>query len=451
MPPSDGISVRAILRTRDRLGPRAALALARLRADTLPPGEDRLRLLEVALECAFLAGDEESLLAIARGWSLEEGVRASDEALTLVTELRARGSARTALALARAEVARFERGVALVALAAAAEEAGDLRAAHDALALARASGEPVWAQRALLESLRLGLAHPPLDEELAARAVELVRLPPSELDARDLLLVAAAALRTSSHYDRALALDELVRIARAGAPGPRARALRIGLEHADRVLGRLSPLELERLVVLVSAALPEGDTRAALGRELTARASPAGSTERLALHGADAVRRVRAVLAGGEPGPSPVAREALDEWRALRALAAVHAGRDAEAARMLDAELDEPGPAPAWWAVLVAAAQRPSLANRIEPSARHLAARAVPSLRSLHEIAAHLESRGHQGAALVALRSAVEAGESGARERLVEALLRAGWRAAEAQEPERAISLLREAKERARR
>lgn len=445
MAPVDGFSVRAILRARDRIGPRAALALARGRAQTLPPGDDRLRLLEVALESAFLAGDERSLLSLARSWSLEASRRPSDIAVTLALELRARGSAYAARALARAEADRSGSGAAFLALAAALEDVGDAVGALEALASARTASFDV-ARRALVETLRLAISRRALDEGVVARAIELLAELRSHFDDRDALIVAAASLRASSRFDRALALDELVRIARESPQGPRTRALRIGLEHADCHSGRLSELEHERLVVLVQAALPAGAERAALERELEAHRSSPGSLERTALLGADRARRAHAVLSGGEPGPSPGAGQPLGEWRALSALAMLHAGRDDDAARALDALESDPRPTPAWWAVTLAAAERPVLAARIPGVVEHLTRTLTPAPRPLAEIAARLEASGQESACLVVHRAARAAGETGAREALAQALLRAGWRAARSGDRDGAIALLREAR-----
>ncbi|MBX3274131.1 MAG: hypothetical protein KF729_27945 [Sandaracinaceae bacterium] len=438
----DELAIDGAERIERSLGKRAALrALAPL-LDSMPEGAARAR---ARLEVLRLAAGVDPVRFGIRCVAWETERHGEHRAVRrVVRALLKEGERASAVALARAEVARVRETRAeapasyLLGLALEAAHEAGAREAYDHAA-ARAAGRPRLESRARVRAL-LATADP---GERARRAEALLPLASAPPEHR--LAVAVAALGSSGRYRRAAALDVLEELVRAGGPVGEHALARAAL-HAESAASSAIERDRVRAILVQGGASPEA--LAALDALARMAAGAAGAARD------EAGLRARAVLDGLAPGPRPREGRLLVEWLALAIVHAAREGRAAEVRELLrEAHFRIAGgarvEAPLWTAVLVGA---PFAREPARTLVRALCARAdaEPPPRGHLVLADAWLATGASEEGVALLRRAAAAREPGARARLALYLRSAGWTAAREGRRDEAIRLLREAKRLAR-
>ncbi|UJR80046.1 hypothetical protein [Sandaracinus amylolyticus] len=432
-----GLGAARSLRT--RLGARGALRVLSPMIAGSDPSPSRAAAIVVALECAAEVGDADAIETLSGWWAVEHvGARSADVAPVIASLLRT--SKPLARVLADAEVQRRDHAISRAMRAVVHEQSGALDdAAADwrwAASEADRAGAPERARAARVELARL-LARQSGHKLDAARVASSI--PDDHPGDRARLVLAIARLGETGRYARVRGLDALVELASHRAPEIARAAIRAACAHADESGAALTGVELER-VRSAAAKWPDAPERARVLATLDAIAATVDTDE--AARSAAIVRaaaideptraqleRARGVLSGGAVGPRP-ARDP-GAWCALAVIASLRAGRDDEArerVRELRAIGVGEGEPPAWTAAWCALARPATRPDAIALAEALLATRGAPPRGFLH-FASHLEQAGAETLALRALARAHEQRELGAKERRVDALVRAGWRA----------------------
>jgi tetratricopeptide (TPR) repeat protein len=427
-----------------------------------------------ALRCAVRLGEHGDVENIAAYWSMLAGGGEHLAAIVeLCSKLGAAGARWPAVALARAETEREPRARAMYLLARCLELAGDGDGAFVAFgrAIERAAGEPGAADVALaarawrIERTLGDRSAEPLTIKDAQQAVEA---PPAVQ-----LVIALGCMRASSRFVRASGLSLLEVLSRNQTTSLGRLALRLAAEHADALGDALTPLEADRIAATLGH-VPDDRARAdALARLSAAQkiAASSGDAQAEAIVAASEIApeifplvcRARAVLSGGGQG-SYAAHPAVGEGSpqpsfhlaalGLEAVVALARGRGRDAAAVLHeaakvASASPSIPAPAWTAARAALASKDAAAREggVLFAESLLEAAKTPPPGGFSSLAGALERSGRGDLAVRAARAAHVAGEAGAREQLGSLLRDEGWRLAAQGERERAIAVLREAKE----
>ncbi|AKF07366.1 hypothetical protein [Sandaracinus amylolyticus] len=432
-----GLGAARSLRT--RLGARGALRVLSPMIASSDPSPARAAAIVVALECAAEVGDADALESLATWWAVEHvGARTADVAPVIASLLRT--SKPLARVLADAEVLRRDHPLSRALRAVVHEQSGALDDAaadwRSAASEAERAGDPRRARAARVELARL-LARQSGRKLDAARVASSI--PEDDAGARERLVLAIARLGETGRYARVRGLDALVELASQRDETIARAAIRAACAHADESGAALTGVELER-VRSAAAKWPDPHERARVLATLDAIAATVDTDDAArsaALVRAAAVddttraqlERARAVLSGGAVGPRP-SRDA-GTWCALAVIASLRAGRDDDARdrvrelRAIGVGDGEPAAWTAAWCALARPATRP---DAIALAEALLATRGTPPRGFLH-IASHLEHAGAETLALRAMARAHEQREPGAKERRIEALVRAGWRA----------------------
>lgn len=439
-------------------------------------GALRRRAVLGGLRCAIAGRDLGALRELCEVWTTSGGSSEPDVFATMKQMWRS-GLGVAATDLAYAEVRRGGSARASYAYARCLDVAGDGRAASafaDAIAAAEREGaggiaraarvrRVVWLSRSL---------------EATASAIEEARaLAPSELSGEERFVVAGVLLRAPSRFVRATALGLLDDLSVGEDRDLAARAVVRAASFFDEAGGRLSSLELDRLVALLgraphvketarARAVVDALTRGVAGKddEDAARvieAAARGDAELEGLH-----RRARDVLSGRFE-PRSFASSAITTRAASSDQTSPYAGwacvlegavglRDGVAAsasaslREL-AERVERGakvPAVTWSLATVALGaadvETRSVAGRLAAALLGRATTAPP--RGFVALARALAACGMSDVAVRARRAAVLAHEPAAEDELARALTRSAWELARAGDRDRALSRLREAK-----
>ncbi len=486
----DDVAVAAAERVERAGGARAGLFAWRKLVDTAQSAELRARGVLGAWRCAKELRDVDAIHQLAGVWETAGDGAWDAQIVALCMELAHGGLLVPATAIAYAETRRRGCAVAHYLYARCLEIAGDRRSA-DAFAAATAQAEKEG-EKTIARASRVRraawLAREP--ETIAAAVDEAARVRAGDATPEERFVLACVMLRAPSRFARAGAigtLDELVSrdspLARPETRALAARAVRAAVRHADELGEAMTPLEVDRLLALLSrepiakqaerareavralAKLGEatsGGDRARGrdaddGRERTsadaafdeALAAAARAFPELApLH-----HRAREIVAGRVQPPAN-ANEQRPTWdMLLDAAGAMREGKAALAAHALRvvAEREERSarraPAQAWSVVRVALvsedAELRGVAGRL--AAALLASRRAPP-RGWLGVAHSLSLADQDELATHARRYAALAKEPGAEDALAIALTREGWALARAGERRQAIARLREAR-----
>ena len=435
------LALSAALRIEQSLGRRAGLRALLALLDSLGEGPVRAKAIGLAMRYAAEV-EPERLDALAPRWSLEEEHGAQADALAVIRMLGP-----SSLEIAEAEVERtHQAGGALAARARYAlgrvlELRGDDEGARIAFSAARRH-ESLRASAAAREAQIL-LRH---GEREAAAELARSALPAESAPPEERLALAVCALQSGGRYARSAALDVLEVVARdarhAASAGEHAAA------HAEALGRALTEIERDR-VEAVLARHPDamGKKIASARVDAIARGVPALEDE-----APEHARRARLVLEGGGPGPRPSGGRALTGWLALSAIAALRRGDAAhailrEAAQHVRAGARVEGVL--WLAVELGLARSEA---SVQGEAKALceacmAGRGDPPPMGLTVIAGLLARAGHDVLAESVWRRAAARREPGAKEHLILLLRHRGWEAARAGERDRAITLLKRARE----
>ena len=469
------VAVAAAERLERTAGPSAGLKVWRRLASNAASDELRGRAILGGMRCAIAVRDLGAIRDLSLLWQTVESAHGAVwEALFSTCKDMARaglGVCATDLACSEIKRARTVRG--LYAYARCLDVAGDPKATAafaDALAAAETEGATRYVRVCRIRHAAW-LSRSP--ETLTAAIEEAKRVDVAEASPAERLVVARILLRAPSRFARASAiglLDDLVSAAGAsgGAMTLARRALVLAARHADDMNDDLTPLEVDRLVALLS--------REPFTKELVRARTVVRAIDRLArarekksdveMEGAlaDAAhvdpeleilhRRARDILGGRFEPHEASQTSSHPQWTAL--LDVVVAIRDeawpraASALRRL-AELAERGQRlpPHVWTTAQAALGTSN--DEVRAVAGRLVAAMMKSTTSSPPrgwlgLAHALAAVGMDELSTTARRSAAVANEPGAKEALSVTLARSGWQLALAGERSRAIERLREAK-----
>ena len=472
------VAVSAAERLERSAGPGPGLAVWRRLASTASGKELRGRAILGGLRCATAVHDLDAIRDLGMLWkTVDEGVW--DGIFAACKDLKRAGLGMCAIELAHAELQRLRTARALYTYARCLDVAGDPRAAAafgDALERAKKEGATALSHTCRVRRAAW-LARSP--ETLSEAIEEAKKVTVAEATRAERLVLARVLLRSPSRFARSSAiglLDDLVTSSVAGDKlGP--RALVLAARHADDFADDLTPLEVDRLIALLSRepiakeVLRVRDAVRAIDRLARAKDQKSEADFEAAL--ADAARtdpelgvlhaRARDILRGRfEPAiPSFVLAErsalrasAHELWTSiLDAVVALRDGawpRAAHAARSLAdaAERGERMPSPLWTIAQTALdtgdTEVRGATGRLVAAMMKTTSAAPP--RGWLGLAHALAACGMNELATTARRSAALAKEPGAAEALALALTRSGWQLAESGERSLAIERLREAR-----
>lgn len=472
---SADVAVAAAERLEATAGPASGLALwKRLAANAAGP-ELRGRAILGGIRCGIGVRDMVAIGDLARLWVTVDALSEAtwDGVFSACKNLFRAGFAAGATELAHAEVRRSMSARALHAHARCLDVSGDPRAAT-ALGAALVQAEKEGA-RQLAHACRVRrtawLARSP--ETLSQAIDEAKRVVPGDCSPGERLVLAGVLLRSPSRFARATALGLLDDLVAGG--GPLAdRALLAAARHADDMNDEITPLEVDRLVALLSREpIAKAMTRAlATVRAIDRLARAKDRNSSAELEGAldDAARldpelaalhqRARDILGGRfEPSVhSGAASRVHPDWSSmLDAVVAMRDGswpRTAHALRSL-AESAERGARlpPHVWTVAGAALGNEDAKEDAEVRAvagRLIAAMIVTTTAAPPHgwlgLAQSLAACGMNDLATTLRRSAALANEPGGADALALTLTRSGWQLALDGERSRAIARLREAR-----
>lgn len=472
------VAVGAAERLERTAGPGPGLKMWRRLASSATSLELRGRAVLGGLRCAIKVRDESAIRDLSLLWRTVEHV--DEEQWNAVFEackaLARAGLGTWATELARSEVMRARTGRGLYALARCLDVAGDahaIAAFADALSAAEREGAT---KRANVCRVRRAAWFARSAETLGAAVDEAKRVSVAEATPAQRLVTARVLLRSPSRFARASAiglLDDLVTSgASAGAPEPAAelarQALSLAAHHADDMNDDLTPLEVDRLVALLSREpvakelVRVRDVVRAMDRLARAKEKKSDADFEAALD--DAARadpelailhqRAQDILRGRFEAHESSRTAAHPQWTAL--LDAVVAMRDDAWPRTAHAlgrlasfaERGERVPPHAW---TIAQAALETTDAEVRNVAGHLVAAMMKTTtasppRGWLGLARALAACGLDDLATTARRSAALANEAGAQEALALALTRQGWQLAQAGDSPRAIERLREAR-----
>lgn len=435
----DELALSGVDRLERTLGARAALRALVPMLDTLPAGRGRARALLRAIEYAAELDDGALLESLCARWLAEgHGTEARACIRRLLTAERAEAAVRLAQVDWRRAKGEHEAAAGYV-LGRCFEAAGRLAEALEAHAYVRehARDQPRLCQSAAAREVRALLSLGRRDEAArrASRVLPLERAAPEER-----LAVAVAALDAPGRYRRALALDVLEQLARAGGDVGR-EAILFAARHAERAGAALSAAEAERIEAVIAVDGAADEARRRLSALRAGRAEPGAL-----------LARAKAVAEGNAAGPrvQDEGRE-LVGWLGLAACAALRAESRADAREHLR-ELTQRlrrgarAEAPVWTASALALRDA-----RVSDVGRELAEALFargdePPPRGYASVAEVLEAAGAPELATQAWRRAAARREPGARDHLAHLLRWRGWQAAQAGDRDAAIALLEEAR-----
>jgi len=501
IPRVDAMALHAAEVVEKSAGPRAGFALFKTLALTLAHDGARARAILGALRCAIGSGDDRAIDGVVAWWrSIGDGFYA-DDVLELSRSLVASRRAAAAAFLVEAEVARQPRARSLYLLARCFEMVGDdgrsLAAFGQAAERADKEGETDIARAArIARASRLAERA----ETLGAALAEVATVDAAACSLGEKLALSAIRLRAPSRFARASALSTLDDVARSGDAWLAERAVLAAARHADAMGAALTPLEADRLGVVLAAWPDERERDAALLRLraiVQAGAAGPGARDDAWIEAAEGApetaahaRRVRAMMAGA-PAVSPAGSQAPRNANgdaghsdpidiagiALDAVAALRARDDATAVRCLEdmARLSggagrehTPLPAPAWTAVHVGIGSSSRAARTAAITAAAALLATPPSARGALEdgrpdvapcyvhgapprgfvaIAAALAAAGATDLERRALYEADARAEPGAKDALIRALVRHAWDRAANDDRAAALAALREARD----
>jgi hypothetical protein len=478
------VAVGAAERVEKSAGPSAGLAVWKRLAFNAGGPEIRGRAILGGLRCAGAVRDLTSIRDLTQLWQTVDVVDETvwDAVFAMCRDMWRAKLGVCATELAGAEVHRKRTARALYMLARCFDVAGDPKAAAafgDALAEAEKEGAAQLVRACLIRHVAW-LAR---SAETAGEALEAAkRVSTKDATPAERLVLARILLRSPSRFGRASAiglLDEIVTSTPSAGEGAAAlharvaralsnKAIVLAARHADDMADDLTPLEVDRLVALLSREQIVKETTRARDAvraiDKLARAKEKKSDEALEAALADASHvdpeiaalhaRARDILRGRYETYESTGGPNYPEWTAL--LDAVVAMRDsawprtAHALRRL-AESAERGQRlpPHVWTVAQAAlavddAEVRGVAGRLVASMSKTTTAAPP--RGWLGLSQALAACGMDDLATSARRHAAHAKESGAAEALCIALTRSGWQAAQAGERKVAIAKLREAR-----
>ncbi|HEY8073351.1 MAG TPA: hypothetical protein VIF62_04565, partial [Labilithrix sp.] len=373
----DDVAIAAAERVERAGGARAGLFAWRKLVDGSQSAELRARGVLGAWRCAKEVRDIDAIHQLAAIWETVGDGAWGEQVIALCMDMARASLLVPATAIAHAETRRRGSAIARYLFARCLDVAGDRRASSafaDAIAQAEKEGETVIA-RASRVRRAAWLAREP--ETIAAAGEEAGRVSAADATPAERFVLACVSLRAPSRFARAAAigaLDELVAkdspLARPETRALAARAVRAAVRHADELGESMTPLEVDRLLALLSRepiakeaerAREAVRVLARLGSELdfdeALEAASRAFPELAALHQRAreiASGRVQTIADGGEQRPT---------WdMLLDAAAALRDGKPALAAHALRvvAEREEAAkrrvPAQAWSIAQVALA-----------------------------------------------------------------------------------------------
>jgi hypothetical protein len=467
----DNVAIAAAERVERGGGTRAGLFAWKKLAETASAPETRGRAIVNAWRCAGALRDVDAIHQLAVQWDTVDAGDFDAELVVLCKNLSKNGMLVPATAIAHAETRRRGSALAFYLYARCLDVAGDRRAAAafaQAIAQAEKTGDGDIARSARVRRAEWLSREP---ETLPEAVEEAKRVEARDALPAERLVVATVLLRAPSRFARAAALgicDELVaKDSPLALPETRAlaaRALRLAAQHADDLGDALTPMEIDRLLAILSREPIAKEAARARDAVRAHGRIGAAKDDRALAEALDEIGRTFSELAplhvrakeiiAGRVVVQADTNEARPTWDTLLdAVAALHDARHAQVAHALRtlAEREEKGkrvPAQTWSIVLVALASDDAevraVAGRL--TAAMLASRTATPPRGWLGIAHALAGAGMDDLATHARRLAALAKEPGAAEALGVALTRAGWQFARAGERSRAIAQLREAK-----
>jgi hypothetical protein len=465
------VAIAAAERLERSAGPGRGLALFRRLASNAGAAELRGRAVLGGLRCAIAVRDASALRDLALLWATVDNAseEVRDGVFATCKDLSRAGLGAAAIELAHAEVRRGGTARALYAYARCLDVAGDPRSAA-AFSDAIARGEREGAAAIVRASRVRRAAWLARSTDTLAEAVEEAkRVSGLEATLAERLVLARVLLRAPSRFARASALGLLDAVVSAAGAGALARrAIVAAARHADDMQDDLTPLEVDRILALLS--------RESIARETSRARDAVRAIDRLArakehaserefeaaldeaarvdpalavLHG-----RARDILGGRFEAYGALAPSSHPEWSAL--LDAVVAMRDsawprtAHALQRLaeSAEAGERLPPHAWTVATATLgsddAEVRRVAGRLVATMMKTTTAAPP--RGWLGLALALAACKMEALAMTARRAAALAKEPGAAEALALGLTRSGWELALAGERSRPIARLREAR-----
>lgn len=416
-------------------GPRAGLVAWRALAANASDAETRAKALIAGLRCALSLRDESGIDDLVALWpSIDRGDWSAPVAALCKDLVRAKLGA-FAIDLSAAEMTRNRTAHALYTHARCLDVAADARAVEwfgRTVERAESEGAAAIANAARVRrTVLLAKSWATLAEALAEAAkLDLAKLEwPARID------IARVLLLSPSRFTRAGAIGQLADAANVDDVAIRRRARRLAARYADEAADSVTPLEHDRLNVVIKDAL---------------RAPPV-----VAERAGDLLRgRYEVPREPPEAPADPVKRRIARHHEILDVFAALRDDSSARAARALRAlavaqESDERLPRE-----VVAVAQAALAKDDAElrgVALRFFAAwlkrpSYIAPPRGFVALADALGDAGAPELALLARRGAALRKEAGAAQSLGVLLARVGWEAARADNRPHAIQTLREAK-----